>query len=428
MKKLLMLGTSMSSSDMVDTARQMGCYTIVTDNLPPEQSRAKLDADEYWMIDTKDIDALEEKCREEKIDAVFAGVSEFNLDRVKELTKRLNLPCYIEDEPWKYARNKHAFKRKCREIGIPTVEEYVLSDPPQKEEMEGIQYPVVVKPTDGTGNKGLSICSNDEELTEGCRKARSACENNDIIVERYITGEESWNIYYVAENEFRPGCRARAFKQPGYPSFLYSLIITAMEDSREYKEQLDEKCVELFRSIGCTKGMAWIQMIRDNEGNYYALEMAQRLSAGTSSFVEKQAKGLNSIKWLLDTALGIEHTASMLPVLAEPPYEIAYCACFLFAERAGIVSHIEFDKLEKDRFHVSPLVTEGDKVAAYRLIARIAFCVHSADELCDTLRYINENVKILDDQGENMYIQYSDYDTLYERNKGLFLSSQEVGN
>ena len=157
MQKLLILGTSLVSLEIVQTAKEMGCYTIVTDNLPPERSVAKLEADEYWMINTNEIDLLEKKCREENVNAVYSGASEFNLDVVKELTTRLNLPCYIDDEPWKYARDKRLFKEKCKEIGIPVVEDYDLSDPPRREELEQIEYPVVVKPVDGSGNKGISI-------------------------------------------------------------------------------------------------------------------------------------------------------------------------------------------------------------------------------------------------------------------------------
>ena len=157
MNKVLLLGTSLASIEIVQTAKEMGCYIIVTDNLDPEHSEAKKAADEYWMISTDNLDLLEKKCREERVNAVFAGVSEFNLDRVKELTGRLGLPCYIEAVTWKYARDKSAFKKKCREIGIPVVEEYSVSDPPLPEELAVIEYPVVVKPVDGTGNKGLSV-------------------------------------------------------------------------------------------------------------------------------------------------------------------------------------------------------------------------------------------------------------------------------
>lgn len=161
MNKLLLLGTSLASVEIVQTAKEMGCYTIVTDNLDPDRSVAKKVADEYWMISTNELDLLEKKCREEKVNAIFAGISEYNLDRVKELTSRLGLPCYIEDAAWKYARDKGAFKNKCKEIGIPIVDEYTVSEPPMPDEMSVIEYPVVVKPVDGTGNKGLSICENE---------------------------------------------------------------------------------------------------------------------------------------------------------------------------------------------------------------------------------------------------------------------------
>lgn len=59
MKKLLMLGTSKASCEMIEYAKSQGIYTIVTDYFEPEKSKAKLIADEYWMISTGDFDALE---------------------------------------------------------------------------------------------------------------------------------------------------------------------------------------------------------------------------------------------------------------------------------------------------------------------------------------------------------------------------------
>ena len=332
MRKLLLLGTSLASVEIVQTAREMGCYTIVTDNLPPEYSIAKKEADEYWMISTTDLDQLENKCREEHIDAIFAGVSEFNLDRVKELTERLGLPCYIEDSAWKYARDKSAFKAKCREIGVPVAEEYVVSNPPRPEELEGIEYPVVVKPVDGTGNKGLSICYNAEELIAGCEKARAAAESGNILIERYISGVETWNYYYLAEDEVRHAYSGRAYRQPGYPTFLYLCGSSTLADYNDYREKVNDKCISLIKAIGCKKGVVWFQFIKDAKGRYYALEMAQRISADSSGKSIKRAAGVNPLEWLLDTAFGDDHTVDMLPQTSKPPYEAAHCVYYHFAE------------------------------------------------------------------------------------------------
>ena len=63
MNKPLMLGTSLGSIEIIETAKEMGYYTIVTDNLDPDRSPAKKAADEYWMISTNNLDLLEKMQR-----------------------------------------------------------------------------------------------------------------------------------------------------------------------------------------------------------------------------------------------------------------------------------------------------------------------------------------------------------------------------
>lgn len=421
MNKILLLGTSLASIEIVQTAKKMGCYTIVTDNLDPEHSTAKKVADEYWMISTNELDLLEKKCREEKVNAVFAGISEFNLDRVKELTGRLGLPCYIEDAAWKYARDKSAFKNKCREIGLPVVEEYTVSDPPLPQELAVIEYPVVVKPVDGTGNKGLSICKNEEELVAGCRKARENSDSGNILIERYITGEESWHYYFLADDEIRHIYCGRVFRQPGYPTFLYLFGTSAVTDTKEYKEQVDEKCITFLREIGCRRGIAWFQFIKDEKGRFYALEMAQRMSADSSGKAIKKAIGVNTIEWMLDIALGNDHTADMIPEPSVPPYKSAQCVYYHFAERGGRIASIEgYSDLDSEKFQVSIVAHEGDVVPQYRLMVRLVFNAANPKEMCESIQYINSKTRILDENGQNMYIPFSDYNEVKDSMSGLF--------
>lgn len=421
-KKLLVLGTSIGSIDIVQTAKEMGYYTIVTDYLGPEQSIAKKAADEYWMISTHDVDSLESRCREEHVNAVFAGVSEFNLDRMKELTKILGLPCYIEDVSWKYARDKSEFKKKCKEIGIPTVDEFELTDPPLPQELAQIEYPVVVKPVDGTGNKGLSICYTEEALVEGCRKARELSNHSKILVERYIVGEESWNFYYLAEGEARYIYSGRVFRQPGYPTYLYSFANSASADTRVFGEQMNDKCIAFLKDIGCKNGIAWFQFIKDQEGRYYALEMAQRMSAGTPGRTMKKAVGINAIEWMLETAFGVQHTVEMLPKACFPPFHAAHCIYFHFADREGVIQSLKgYDRLNPEKMQVTMVTHEGSYVEKYRLMARITFIAKNGQEMCDILREINEKTSILDANGDNMYIRYTDYEQVLESHKGLFV-------
>lgn len=422
MKKLLLLGTSLASVEIVQTAKEMGCYTIVTDNLDPERSYAKKVADEYWMISTSELDLLEKKCREEKVNAIFAGISEFNLDRVRELTSRLGLPCYIEEAAWKYARDKSAFKNKCKEIGIPIVDEYTVSDPPLPEEVSVIEYPVVVKPVDGTGNKGLSICNSEEELIAGCQKARENSESGNILIERYITGEESWNYYMLAGDEIRHTFSGRVFRQPGYPTFLYLFGSSAVTDSKEYKEQVDQKCIAFLKNIGCKRGIAWFQFIKDDKGKFHALEMAQRMSADCSGKAIKKAVGINTIEWMLDIALGKNHASDMIPEPSEPPYKSAQCVYYHFADREGKITSIHgYSELDPERFQVSIVANVGDVISQYRMMVRIVFNAASPKEMCESIQYINNNTRIFDENNENLYIPFTNFDEVINELSGLFL-------
>ena len=71
-KKLLILAGVDVHVKIVNAAKALGVYTIVTDYLPIEESPAKRVADEYWMLNIMDVDAIVSKCREEDVDGVLA--------------------------------------------------------------------------------------------------------------------------------------------------------------------------------------------------------------------------------------------------------------------------------------------------------------------------------------------------------------------
>ena len=77
-KRLLILGCSQDECQIVEAARELGVYTITTDNHENwDDAPAKKIADEAWNISWSDIDALKEKALMRNVDGVIAGYSEF---------------------------------------------------------------------------------------------------------------------------------------------------------------------------------------------------------------------------------------------------------------------------------------------------------------------------------------------------------------
>lgn len=146
-QKLLILGSDYGTIDIARQAKDRGIYVIATDLM--ETSPTKEVANESWMISTTDLDKLEQLCRERDVDAIITGASDFNIEKSRELCKRLGLPLYCDnDDAWEISTNKRLFKDLCKQTGAPVAEDYFLSGEPTEEELTKIQFPVVVKPVD----------------------------------------------------------------------------------------------------------------------------------------------------------------------------------------------------------------------------------------------------------------------------------------
>ena len=199
MQKLLMLGTSKGNCEMVGTCKSIGVHTIVTDPRSPQESKAKLISDEYWMIDTSDVDTLEKKCIEEKVTGVCCRMVSFCIPVMMELCEQLNLPTYCTPESWHYTMDKYDFKALCRKNNVPVATDYFVSQPPTEEELNSVQPPVVVKAVDQSANRGMSYCYSVEDILPAIEYAHTFSKNKNIVIERMLKGIE-YTAYYALQD------------------------------------------------------------------------------------------------------------------------------------------------------------------------------------------------------------------------------------
>lgn len=417
MEKLLMLGTSLESKEIIEYAKSQGMWTITTDYLPPEKSRAKLISDEYWMINTADLDALESKCREVGVTAVICGVSEFNLEMCMELCKRLGLPTYCTPEAWHYSRDKADFKLLCREVGAPIPEDYFLSPELTAEELATVKYPVVVKPVDLSGNRGITYCYNEAELIEAYRYAQSVSKNPKIVVERMLSGREWYGYYALAKGEIRQIALNAMEAEPGYLKNLYSLTTTVTDHIEQFMEEINPAVEEVLRRVGCKEGIAWVQVMLDEDGHFYIIEMGYRLPGDLPQVAYPHTMGFDSVKWLTDYARGIEITPDMLPEVQKGAYTKCGCGYSLWTHKEGILSQAkgidELTQIPGITYH--SLNQVGDHFAKHRPLGVFGVRADTIDEFCEKIQKINETLVMLDENGEDVVIRYTDFPYLRAR-------------
>ena len=184
-KKLLIIGGIPAMIEVVKRAQQFGITVYVTDYL--EDSPAKKYADKSFMVSATDVEAVAALCRQENIDGIYTGNVDLLLPYYAQICEKTGLPCYGTKEQFDIMLDKGKFKNTCRQYGVPVIEEY--------ETIDGItQYPVLVKPVDSSGSRGISICHNEFiRISCSCHSTKIIELLGDFIV--LVLSHKKFNIY-----------------------------------------------------------------------------------------------------------------------------------------------------------------------------------------------------------------------------------------
>lgn len=273
-KKLLILGATAGETTLVKRAQELGVYVIVTDyNTDYTLSPAKYIADECWDISWSDIDTLEKKCREEHIQGVTAGYSEFRVESLIRLCERLNFPCYATAEQLEITRDKIKFKETCRRNGVPVVKEY-----PSIDEVD--EYPVIVKPVDRAGSIGISIAKNRKELESACEYALESSVSKQIIIEKYIDKGTKIDFYYAVENgkiALISTCDTVNAKDNGYERVVQSAWLYPTRNKDSVVQSVDPALKKMIQNMGILYGCIFFSGFVCENGEIVFFECGFRL-------------------------------------------------------------------------------------------------------------------------------------------------------
>ena len=304
-KKLLVLGGKpIGSVDIVEYAMSRGVHTIVTDYLDKNASPAKQIADENWSLSTADIDQLYEKSKSSDVNAVFTGIHEFNILKTLQLANKLEVPFYATPEQLEITSIKSKYKELFRKFNIPVTPEYKLNEVTFDTDIEAVEYPVLIKPVDGSGGRGISICYNENELRNAYSKALEYSSSNKVLVEKYITAKEATIFYVIQDGNIMLTAMADRYIGNGdeYTIPLPLLYIFPSKHQNFYIDNINQNVINAFKSLRLQNGMVFIQTFVDGE-QYYLYDIGFRLTGSQEYHILEKVCGYNPLKMMVDYAL-----------------------------------------------------------------------------------------------------------------------------
>ena len=416
-KKLLILGGMELLKEAIQKAQRAGITVYVTDNI--EGSPAKRYADQACMVSATDIDALRALCIREEIDGIFTAYADVLLPYYAKICNAVGLPAYGSYENFCTMVDKKAFKDTCRENGVPTIEEYDEEDVKSGR----LQFPVLVKPVDSSGSRGISVCTDADELAQGIDNALSYSRSKHILVEKYMTGDEIVCYYYFQDGKpvFAGMCDRYIVKYSNETGPLPIAYVYPSRHTAEYLEHSDPAVKKMFRTIGMQNGPIFLQaFFEDGKAVFY--ESGYRLCGAREHCIISSTTGVNSEDMLLHFAMTGRMCEGDLEQKCDPFLHGKYGCKLSPVLRRGKVARIE--GMDKAMNHSSvkffyPNRHEGDVVLPKEegTLAQLAYRAYivsdSLEALADDINEIQNTVHYYDEDGREMILSKFDVSILF---------------
>lgn len=184
MKKILLLGGSFQQLVAIKTAKKLGFHTVLCDYLP--DNPGQYIADRYYPISTTDREKVLAIAKAEGISSILAYASDPAAPTAAYVAEQLGLPT----NPFHAVStmcDKGLFRSFLRAHGFKTPAAVTAGNCSGiKERVHGLGFPLVVKPVDASGSKGVSVVYSADSLPAAAEKAFSCSRVGRIVAEAYI--------------------------------------------------------------------------------------------------------------------------------------------------------------------------------------------------------------------------------------------------
>ena len=425
-KKLLILGCTVDEILIVNTAKKMGIYVIVTDyNKDWTDSPAKFVADEAWDISWNDIDTLQKKAVEAGVDGLMAGYSEKRVLAAIKLSKRLGKPFYTEDETVLLKTfDKQQFKNLCKQFGVPVPKDYYQKDKPFEEWAQEVVFPVLVKPTDNGGSRGIITCDSISELREGIDYALDFSDAGTVLVEELIKDAREVIVYYTFSNGqavMSAMCdKYERVVSEGFNS-LPDAYLYPSKHIDEYMRLHDENVKKALLQMGMREGSANLQGFYREDIGFVFFEMDFRVGGTNTYIFTDYYSDENYLRQLIKYSLSGKTDDKEL-LKADPRFKGKYGCIFTLLSKNGTITYQsgkeKVDALENVLYSCfyhkigTKIEVNGSQ---FPKTFRAYIVGDSIEQIKSTIKEIQNMIEVKDETGNNMLFENFDSERLTGR-------------
>ena len=396
-KRLLLLGGSRYLLPVIKAAKELGIRTITCDYLP--DNIAHKYSDEYCNVSIIDKESVLEAARKLNVDGVMSFACDPGVATAAYVAEKLGLPSCGSYESVSILQNKNRFRKFLTEHGfaVPVAKGYInIEDALQDTEI--FNWPVIVKPTDSAGSKGVTRVDAPDKLEESIRYALSFSHCKEFIIEDFIEkkGFSSDTDSFSVDGELKfVSFSSQRFDEAAENPYTPSAYSWPSSISTEHQQELTGEIQRLLKLLDMRTSIYNIEVRESTNGKAYIMELSPRGGGNRLAEMLRYATGVDLITNAVRAAVG-------MPVegVEQKPLNGCWAEIILHSDKAGIFDRLWIaDSLQKNVVEEDLWIQSGDVVggfsAANEAIGTLVLQFETEERLQEVMADQSSYVKVL---------------------------------
>jgi carbamoylphosphate synthase large subunit len=299
-KRVLVAGGSYSDIPIINKAKELGYFTITSGNNEAELGHKY--SDEYHKVDYSNKEALLQLAKKLNIDAIVPSCHDLSMVSCAYVAEQLNLKGYDSYDTTLDLHHKDRFKNISDDIGLKTPK--VVSYNTLQEAIDNynkISIPVIIKPVDLGGGKGITIVENKDELHNALSYAFDSSKSSKVVVEEFVKGDlkslstfiKNQKVIFCFENSEFASVNPFGVSSSSSPSYAFENV----------KDELIQETQKIAKALNLKDGLLHLQYLRDGN-NISIIEFTRRMSGDWYSLPISLSNNIDHVYWILQGFLG----------------------------------------------------------------------------------------------------------------------------
>lgn len=397
MKKLMLLGGMRYLVPVIETAHKMGVYVITCDYLP--DNIAHKYSDEYVNVSILEKEKVLEEARKRKIDGILSFACDPGVVTAAYVAEKMNLPTSGPLESIEILQNKGKFRKFLTEnnFNVPVAKQYTNIDEALKE-TEMFNWPVIVKPTDSAGSKGVTKVSKKENLKEAIEYALKYSHCNEFIIEDFLekVNDSSDCDSFSINGELKfVSFSAQKFDEKCENPYTPAAYTFPATISKKHQEELKSEIQRLLKLLNMKSSIYNIETRECTNGKAYIMECSPRGGGNRLSEMIRYMTNIDLIDEVVRAAIG-----EPLIDLKQEEIKENFAEIILHSEKEGTFKELWTSEKISDNIVEKDLwVKEGTKVGGFaganEAIGTLVLRFKNQEELKRVIESQEEYVKVI---------------------------------